>query len=77
MSMVEGGLGISVLPELILKRIPYRIVIKELDVPAYRKLGLAMRITRPENFRCHPIAREFFTDFTKKFHYLRLSPLLS
>jgi Transcriptional regulator len=43
MSMVEGGLGISVLPELILKRIPYRIVIKELDVPAYRKLGLAMK----------------------------------
>jgi DNA-binding transcriptional LysR family regulator len=44
MSMVEGGLGISILPELILKCIPYRIVIKELDVPAYRKIGLAMKI---------------------------------
>lgn len=43
MSMVEGGLGISILPELILKRIPYRIVTKELDVPAYRNIGLAMR----------------------------------
>lgn len=43
MSMVESGLGISILPELILKRIPYRIVIKELDIPAYRKIGLAMR----------------------------------
>ena len=43
MSMVESGLGISILPELILRRIPYRIVIKELDIPAYRKIGLAMR----------------------------------
>jgi len=43
MSMVESGLGISILPELILQRIPYRIVTKELDVPAYRKIGLAMR----------------------------------
>ena len=36
MSMVESGLGISILPQLILKRVPYRIVAKELDVPAYR-----------------------------------------
>lgn len=43
MSMVESGLGISILPQLILKRIPYRIVAKELEVPAYRKIGLAIR----------------------------------
>jgi DNA-binding transcriptional LysR family regulator len=43
MSMVEKGLGISILPQLILRRIPYRIVAKELDVPAYRSIGLAMR----------------------------------
>ncbi len=43
MSMVESGLGISILPELILRRIPYRVVAKELDVPAYRKIGIAMR----------------------------------
>lgn len=43
MSMVESGLGVSILPELILKRIPYHICIKELDVPAYRKIGLAVR----------------------------------
>lgn len=43
LSMVESGLGISILPELILQRIPYRIVIKELDIPAYRKIGFAMR----------------------------------
>jgi len=43
MSMVERGLGISILPELILQRVPYRIVMKELDVPAYRTIGLALR----------------------------------
>ena len=46
MSMVEGGLGISILPELILKRIPYHIVAKELDVPAGRDIGLAMKDRR-------------------------------
>ena len=43
MSMVENGLGISILPELILNRIPYRLVSKELEVPAYRNIGIAMR----------------------------------
>jgi DNA-binding transcriptional LysR family regulator len=43
MSMVESGLGISILPQLILKRVPYRIVLKELDVPAYRNIGFALR----------------------------------
>lgn len=43
MSMVESGLGISMLPELILKQKPYRIVAKELDVPAYRNIVLALR----------------------------------
>jgi DNA-binding transcriptional LysR family regulator len=43
MSMVESGLGIAILPELILKRVPYRILAKELDVPAYRNIGLALR----------------------------------
>lgn len=43
MSMVENGLGISILPELILQRIPYHIIAKELEVPAYRSIGIAMR----------------------------------
>lgn len=43
MSMVESGLGISILPELILQRIPYRIVDRELDVPAYRNIAIALR----------------------------------
>lgn len=43
MSMVESGLGISILPQLILKRVPYKILAKELDVPAYRNIGLALK----------------------------------
>ena len=43
MSMVESGLGIGILPKLILRRAPYRIVTKSLDVPAYRDICLIMR----------------------------------
>ncbi|AND85504.1 LysR family transcriptional regulator [Clostridium tyrobutyricum] len=43
MSMVESSLGISILPQLILQRIPYHIVAKELEIPAYRKIGLALK----------------------------------
>lgn len=43
MSMVENGLGISILPELILQRIPYQIIAKELEIPAFRNIGVAMR----------------------------------
>lgn len=46
MSMVESGLGISILPQLILRRVPYRIIAKELEVPAYRSIGLALRDQR-------------------------------
>lgn len=43
MSMVENGLGISILPELILQRVPYKIVAKELEFPCYRNICVAMR----------------------------------
>lgn len=43
MSMVEKGLGIAILPRLILQRANYDIVIKSLDIPAYRKIGIALR----------------------------------
>ena len=43
MSMVESGLGISILPRLILQRVPYKILAKELDVPAYRNIGIALK----------------------------------
>lgn len=43
MSMIESGLGVSILPELILKRTPYKIVARELEIPAYRNIGIAWR----------------------------------
>lgn len=46
MSMVESGLGIAILPKLILRRSPYRIVAKELDIPTYRSIGIAIKSKR-------------------------------
>ena len=58
MSMVESGLGISILPQLILKRVPYKIIAKELDVPAYRNIGLALR-----NKKTASLAVKRFMDY--------------
>ena len=58
MSMVESGLGISILPQLILKRIPYKIIAKELDVPSYRNIGLALR-----NKKTASLAVKRFMDY--------------
>ncbi|WP_446424509.1 LysR family transcriptional regulator [Mailhella sp.] len=55
MSMVENGLGVSILPRLILRRIPYRIAIRSLDVPAFRDIGLVYSQSRPLS----PSARRF------------------
>ena len=41
MSMVESGMGVSILPRLILRRTPWRIVARHLDVSAFRDIGLA------------------------------------
>lgn len=43
MSMVESGLGVSILPQLILKRVPYEIAVKSLDVEAFRQIGFCVR----------------------------------
>ena len=43
MAMVEKGMGIGILPDLILKRVPYRIEVRSLTEPYYRSIGLAMK----------------------------------
>lgn len=58
MSMAENGLGASILPELILRRCPYRIVLRELDPPAWRDIGVAVR-SRDEL----PLAVERFLEY--------------
>ncbi len=43
MAMVEKGLGVGVLPDMILQRTPYKIEVRSLQEPYYRSIGLAMK----------------------------------
>jgi len=58
MSMIENGLGISILPKLVLSRLPYDIVTKELSPPIVRTISLAFK-----NKKVLPIASRYFMDF--------------
>ncbi|MDR1571842.1 MAG: LysR family transcriptional regulator [Clostridiales Family XIII bacterium] len=60
MSMVESGLGIGILPALILRRAPYRIAVKELDIPVCRRIGIAMR-----DRKSAPLAARRFLDYLR------------
>ena len=51
----------AVIPELILKRIPYRIRAKELDIPAYRNIAFALK-----NYKIASLAVK---QFMKYLHY--------
>lgn len=42
LSFVENGLGVSILPQLILQRLTYDVCIKPIIQPAYRKIGFAI-----------------------------------
>lgn len=59
MSMVESGLGVAVLPSLILERVPYRIAVRRLDPPEYRGIYL---VTRRDG-RLTAAARAFVSSF--------------
>ena len=43
LSLVESGLGVSLLPRLILKRIPYRVAERETVPSFHRDIVLALR----------------------------------
>ncbi len=43
MAMVERGMGVSILPDMILRRIPYQLEIRPLQKPYYRSIGLAVK----------------------------------
>ena len=60
MSMVESGLGVSILPGLILKHIPYRVETRELDVPACRNISLALKDKKTAS-----VAVRRFMDYLK------------
>lgn len=58
LSMVEKGLGVGILPSLILKRIPYDVAIRPLKVPTFRSIGLIMN----EKSHCS-VALSRFLDY--------------
>ncbi len=60
MSMVEKGLGIGILPEMILKRIPYQVTIRPFQTPYFREIVLAMKDRKKLN-----LAVQKFTEYLK------------
>lgn len=61
MSMIEQGLGISILPELVLDRCPYNVVTKSISPSFTRIISLAYK-----DKRVLPIASRYFIDFLIK-----------
>ncbi|MGM0173041.1 LysR family transcriptional regulator [Enterococcus sp. DIV0800] len=59
LSMVEQGLGISILPKLILQRLAYNVALRPLDVPISRQIGLLYR----DQQLLSVASRAFLTDF--------------
>ncbi len=57
-SMVEHGLGVSILSELVLKGRRDNVVAVPLDPPAVRELGIAVRSKK----EMRPMARQFITE---------------
>ncbi|MBT2700396.1 LysR family transcriptional regulator [Bacillus sp. ISL-40] len=58
MSMIEQGLGISILPKLVLSRCAYNIVTKAISPSVIRTISLAYK-----DKRVLPIASRYFIDF--------------
>lgn len=61
MAMVEKKLGVSILPRLILRSMPYQIVTREINVSPYRNIGLA--------FRNRKITSRAVKQFIQYLHY--------
>ena len=49
MAMVESGLGVSLLSELVTGRMPFDIRLKELDPPQYRDVAIAVKKGRRQS----------------------------
>lgn len=73
MAMVEKGLGIGVLPEMILKRIPYQIAIRSFKKPYYREIGLAMK----DGTKLTPASWKFIEYLEKEIQNLEESHKIS
>lgn len=58
LSMVETALGISILPELVLRKANYQVAIIPIKPVITRKIGLVMK-----EKNSLPVASKFFIDF--------------
>ncbi len=58
LSMVEQGLGVSILSEMVLGRTDHRIVTRPVDPPITRTIGIAF-----QNKEALPMAARYFIDF--------------
>ena len=58
LSMVETGLGVSILPELVLRKTSYQVAILPTKPEVIRKIGLVMKDKNEL-----PIAGKYFVDF--------------
>lgn len=58
MTMVEAGLGVSILAELMTKRNNFRIVCREIVPPVFRKLAVAYK-----DWESLPIASKYFIEY--------------
>lgn len=61
LSMIESGLGVSILPELVLQKTGYHVAILPIQPVLTRKIGL---VARDKNSL--PIASKYFIDFLFK-----------
>lgn len=61
MTMVEAGLGISILAELVLHRTNYRIALRKTDPPVYRTIAIGYK-----DSRSLPIAGRRFVEYLQE-----------
>ncbi len=60
LSMIETGLGVSILPELVLQRTGYRVAVRPVKPAVTRKIGLVFK-----DKDALPIAAKYFIRFLK------------
>lgn len=58
LSMIESGLGVSILPELVLRKTNYKVSVLPIKPVLTRKIGLVMK-----DKHSLPIASKYFIDF--------------
>lgn len=60
MTMVEAGLGVSILAELVLRRVDYDIVCLPIEPPVYRTLAIGYK-----DKGSLPIASKYFIEYLR------------